>query len=457
MPPLQALTRTLRGAIAHLVVLVALPPLSPAEQLSLAAAFAPTFVFHQDESFFPCSPLLLPPFAEDLDATRETADQLGAINDRMAAYERLPRADRLRLSVVYYRVQVPPPHVDADLVIEYWLYYLKNVYRLTGGLVPYNVGAYHPHDLERVFLLLRRDGSAGSYRVRAILGSAHDDRVPINRYESPPAAPVTLPIQMLVERGSHAMAPDIDGNGRYSPQQDATHTGTFVWGIRDRGTTWARYRADYMDARGPSAVRLCGPGRDGAGCLAYRLLPADDLNDRVAALDLSSEARARLFGHSNRLLQLFGGIDATRLLSPATHDESSDPRRMIERSTLRESGFTFGFSNIFSPMTPLVGVRRAFGNGRNWLPNVLLSGSLLLTSDGRDLYEGEAMVYYRVDAMSKLMVGRGVMAESPDFGNNRRVNWLAGAEFEVGGWRVRVVQRDPHRDFWLDVRLLYVF
>ena len=74
------------------------------------------------------------------------------------------------------------------------------------------------------------------------------------------------PLTILVERGSHAMAPDLNHDGRFTPGVDSTAILKLQWGIRDRGSTWGPYRASFMDGRDSSAASsMRASGRPDAG------------------------------------------------------------------------------------------------------------------------------------------------------------------------------------------------
>src|SRR5262249_32661542 len=96
---------------------LALPPF---QEAALAERFAPVFVFHQHEEFFPCSPLAdlsLPGYGRDL----EGLGRLESIASRIRTYAALPLDEKLAKATVFYRVR----SADADwrvAYIEYWLY-----------------------------------------------------------------------------------------------------------------------------------------------------------------------------------------------------------------------------------------------------------------------------------------------------------------------------------------------
>jgi hypothetical protein len=110
-------------------------------------------------------------------------------------------------------------------LIEYWYYY------------PFDEGKPHPHfhDSEHMFVEVDKLGGA----VRNILASDHDSFVPNNIYSTlvKGAAPVTLPLFAMVELGKHAMAPDLNHDGVFTPGlDDNLHPERYAfWGVRDLG------------------------------------------------------------------------------------------------------------------------------------------------------------------------------------------------------------------------------
>jgi hypothetical protein len=109
-------------------------------------------------------------------------------------------------------------------LIEYWFYY------------PFDEGKAHPHfhDSEHFFVEVDKLGGT----VRNIFASDHDSFVPNNIYSTlvKGAAPVSLPLFATVELGKHAMAPDLNRDGRFTRGvDDNVHTEAYAfWGLRDR-------------------------------------------------------------------------------------------------------------------------------------------------------------------------------------------------------------------------------
>jgi hypothetical protein len=110
-------------------------------------------------------------------------------------------------------------------LIEYWYYY------------PFDEGRPHAHihDSEHMFIEVDKLGGT----VRNVFASDHDSLVPNNLYSAlvKDAPPVTLPLYATVELGKHAMAPDLDHDGRFTRGvDDNLHRESYaVWGLRDLG------------------------------------------------------------------------------------------------------------------------------------------------------------------------------------------------------------------------------
>ena len=444
--------------------------MTPTEQRALAEAFAPEFVFHPDERFFPCSPLLLtrhdlwpappgqPPEAED-------GAMLEPIDKRMAEYLALPRAERLRAATVFFRVQ-PWGRDDGVVVVEYWLYYLANSYAVRKGLLPLHVSDEHAHDLERVFLVVEPVQNAGTsvgshhgYAVREILASAHTAGVPDNRYAAPPGQ-IPTPTQVLVELGSHAMATDIDANLSFDPARDARGYRKLVWGIRDSGDLWARYNPRYAAERPPGGSVRLRYSREGDGdpdgvsaASGYRLETVDELQGRLAIDHWSRDDRERLLGHTFWLKHWFGEVDARQLLQPDAHAVGRRPADSWRRLASNESGITLGFTNVNAPFSAVAGVRYAWFTDSLW-PDLVLDGSAMIPAGHRVNYETTLFQTYPIDGISRFIVGEALRW---DDGWRPRPIWLAGVEWRLNRWRIRGTARNPNSELWIDFRIYSLF
>jgi len=121
-------------------------------------------------------------------------------------------------------------------LIEYWFYY------------PFDEGKAHPHIHDSEHLFVEVDKLGGT--VRNVFASDHDSFVPNNLYSTlvKNAPPVTLPLFATVERGKHAMAPDMDHDGRFTRGvDDNLHIESYAfWGLRDRSATFHFMMEPYL-------------------------------------------------------------------------------------------------------------------------------------------------------------------------------------------------------------------
>jgi hypothetical protein len=235
---------------------------------------------------------------------------------RVARYRALSPAEKLQQASLGYRVFSRVKRGRLEVVIEYWCYYVFNAFTVRGGWFPYRVQDNHPHDLERLYIVLTPTRSAASvdddeadevwareaFRISSVIANAHDGSIPPNEYDVGDDETLIAPLTVLVERGSHAMAPDLNHDGRFTPGIDSTAILKLQWGIRDRGDTMGRYRASFMDDRGNSAVRLCGPATpqpaEGGSCAGYTLYPAADLQDWFRGFQVSPRDREDVVGRT---------------------------------------------------------------------------------------------------------------------------------------------------------------
>jgi hypothetical protein len=109
-------------------------------------------------------------------------------------------------------------------LIEYWFYY------------PFDDGEPYPHFHDSEHLFVEVDKLGGT--VRNIFASDHDSFVPNNIFSTlvKDAPPVTLPLFAMAEFAKHAMAPDLNHDGRFTRGvDDNLHVEPYsFWGVRDR-------------------------------------------------------------------------------------------------------------------------------------------------------------------------------------------------------------------------------
>ena len=141
--------------------------------------------------------------------------------DYLAAYASL--ADRRWSRCTSYVRTLSYP---GTWLIEYWFYY------------PFDEGKSHPHlhDSEHLFVEVDKLGGA----VRNVFASDHDSFVANNLYSTlvKDSPPVALPLFAMVELAKHAMAPDLNHDGRFTRGvDDNLHREPYAfWGLRDRSS-----------------------------------------------------------------------------------------------------------------------------------------------------------------------------------------------------------------------------
>lgn len=435
--------------------------MSAAAQDRIARFFAPELLFHPAEEFYPTD--VLTPFGDLSNPTPEDAAAL-AIDRRVRAYLAMPVKERLRFATVYCRVTPLAARSGRRVAVEYFFYYLYNPYRVRGALFPLAFNVSHPHDFETlVFVVEWPEGpSADAWdpargRVVGIYPSDHAGDVPDNVWRARGDEAVPRPLHVIVELGSHAMAADLNENGRFDPGIDMNRPAKFVWGIRDAGGTWAHFKPGHMDTREPGrCVTLVGPGgEDAPNSYTYDLAPVSALTDAMALI--ARLAGDKGFGRATWAMRLFGDVDprtAVRVPPPPV-----DPERGTGEATAAayEHGLSVGVSNLLSVIS-------FYGGGR-WLvaapprlPDLLLDAQAVVTNDRHFYYTLDSFASYRLDYISRLVVGVGVLGRTAGV-HSARTDLLAGVEFRLGHLRVRPLARHNHplRRTWAELRVTYVF
>jgi hypothetical protein len=131
-------------------------------------------------------------------------------------------------TVVYGRVCSYP----GSWLYQYWLYY------------PFDFGfGGHLHDSEHFFVEVDKLGGT----VRQLIGAGHGILAANGIYQTfdGTSLGLELPLFVFVELGKHATAPDVDGNGFFTPGLDinAHLDAAKIWGVRDTlGTTDSQLR-----------------------------------------------------------------------------------------------------------------------------------------------------------------------------------------------------------------------
>jgi hypothetical protein len=427
------------------------PPLllSTAQRTAIAAAFAPTLLFHPLEEYFPTNSMPLSAYDDLFTAQPEGWPA------RVARYRALSRVEKLRRSAVAYRVFSRVRRGRLEVIVEYWCYYVYNTFTVRGGWLPYRVRDNHPHDLERVYLVLtptvtppiaadedRSDDEAWArrtFQIQSVIANAHDGSIPPNQFDAREEEVLAPPLTLLVERGSHAMAPDINRDGRFTPGVDSTATTKMQWGIRDKGSTWGWYRASFTDRRDESAVRLCGPAiEDGdrePSCTRYTLYPGDDLQRWFSAFQLSPDDRREILGRTSLLVRTFGDVRIEKLMVPMDPPDGRMLTAMLRRRTTTEAGYVAGFTTVALSPAVVLGRRYLWRTQSGYSPDYIAEALAIFPKGGGRSFEATMWSSYSVDAITNVLFGGGWFSEGA------AADVAAGVDLRVGRWRVRPTWR----------------
>ena len=120
------------------------PPviLSEAQRAAIATAFAPTLFLHPLEKYMPTSPI---------SASDDVPEGWRARVARYEARLRTPSCSRPRSDTACSRA---PATAALKWWSSTWCYYVYNAFTVRGAWLPYRVPDNHPHDLERLFIVL---------------------------------------------------------------------------------------------------------------------------------------------------------------------------------------------------------------------------------------------------------------------------------------------------------------
>lgn len=416
--------------------------LSFIERAAIARTFAPILVFHPLEDYFPTSSI--PPDRNGL-----TSPQPERWSARVAQYRQLSQVDKLQRAALGYRVFSRVQRGRAEVVVEYWCYYVYNAFTVRGAWLPYRVRDNHPHDLERVYIVLtpsdttsepnvvRDDAWArGAFRIRNVIANAHDGSIPPNQYDVRLNETLTPPLTLLVEHGSHAMAPDLNHDGRFTPGIDSTSRWKLQWGIRDRGATWRWYRVSFMDRRDEWAIRLCGPAiTNSESCPRYTLYPAADLQNWFGEFQLSSRDRQDIVGRTSWWVRTFGDTRIEHLMVPTDPPDGRMLDEMQNRRTKAEAGFVAGFTTVGQRPALIFG-RRTFWDVRSpHAPDVAAEVVALVPNGARPAFEATVWSSYSVDAISNILLGAGWFSKSGS------ADVVTGLDLRLGRFRLRPAWR----------------
>jgi hypothetical protein len=228
------------------------------------------------------------------------------------------------------------------------------------------------------------------------------------------------------------MAPDVNRDGRFTPSVDGTSILKLQWGIRDRGTTWGRYRASFMDHRDESAIRLCGPaipGNETTDCERYSLHPSDELQRSFSGLQLSHRDRRDVVGTTPWLVRTFGDVRIEQLMVPSDPPDGRMLDNMLNRRTRTEAGFIMGLTTSSRPPALVVGRRYFWNVPSRSVPDVAAEAIALFPKGDRPAIEATLWGSYSVDAITNVMLGAGWFSSGADV--------VAGTDLRVGRFRVR--------------------
>jgi hypothetical protein len=412
----------------------------------LARAFAPMLVFHAAERYFPVSPLFpMDTRSEPWDDDQAIAE-LGTPDERVRVYDELTRDDKIAHASLAYRVFATTAHGRPRVAVEFWCHYVFNDYTFRGGLVGWSAEDNHINDLERVIFELERihvrgpissiDSARRAYVIRRIIASAHDGSVSANVLDVDPARPVTPPVAIVVEKGSHAMAPDVNDDGRITQGIDVNDA-KFLWGIRDHGEGGVRYRPVFTDER-TTGARLCDTETSAIDhrCDPYALQSAEELQEWFHGPNLTESARDRSVGRTGWLFRWFGDVKVEELRIPRDRATRDVITSMTDRRASQEGGLSIG-TTVGRSLQPLaLGARWAWITPGRWTPDLLASGQVLLDNRlGAVGTEVSAMGFYQLDLVTKALAGV-TWVERLDI-PQRTLDVLVGVEFRIGRLRIR--------------------
>jgi hypothetical protein len=448
--------------------------LTPLEQARLAEQFAPVLVFHPSEQYFHASPLF--PLKTQTGAAARLL--LGTPKAREEAYRHLPLRDKAKLATVYYRAYPSWAAGEAVVVLEYWLYYVRNEYRVRSNILPFWFDGSHPNDLEHIHLVLRPDATdslklrlgqsaeKSEFSVSEAYASAHEGKIPANRYRYSDELQKG-PTRFLVELGSHALAPDIDEDGLFTPGVDAESGSKILWGIRDKGMTWSGYSTSYMTARSNgNAIALSYKGNKETledvpddRHFSYELVPASTLLERFARLNLSEEQRKYAFETQvfwfNRVFGKDNGR-SDKLLMPAPAEIGGESIGVSDASSSERLFLVGTVLNMDNPGL-FAGGRYSYLTSSRYLPDLMFQVDAIVTRKDQYL-SPQLLLSYPIDGFTRIMAGQALTTDSLSF-EHRQWGWVGTIEFRLGDMRISASTRKSGevRHAAKEFRLFYAF
>ena len=393
----------------------------------------------------------------------------------------MSQAEKEKIAKLYYRAFSLRQGGSELIVLEYWMYYVQNDYRVRGGLFPLWFDASHPNDLEYIRLLLRSstggrhtDSCArveASNGVAAVISSVHGDHIPDHSYRVSAGEELSNPLRFLVELGAHASSLDVNQDGVFTPGVDAESRYKLIWGIRDRGLTWAAYDPSYMDSREAEASIVLRPiaqsGEDSnngssadSDTLTYRLVPVGRLESELGHLGSDGQAMREVFQERiawpRRLFGRSNGSAYELLLPPPQSSLVGSAEG--ERFGSTERGVSAGVTTLISDPGGFVGGRYAFLNRSESFPDLILSAEVIHNIESETYFSGSILGSYPIDAATQVLLGRGLVVDIVNR-HRRQWDWIAGLEIRLGAVRIHGAFRtlSPVTRSAFDLRLFYLF
>jgi hypothetical protein len=449
-------------------VLAEEPQIPANEQARLAQQFAPVLVFHSAEKFFPVSPLFSFDTKAAISDKESTLRRLGTTESRTASYLEMNLAEKAKLATVHYRAYPAKRDGRSVVVLEYWFYYVRDEYRVRGNILPIWAGGNHPNDLEHVHLVVR-SVEPGKFVVDEAYASAHEGKIPANRYKYGKAGHDGS-THFFVELGSHALAPDIDEDGIFTTGTDGNSGSKLQWGIRDRGYTWPRYRSSYMSPRSngnavvfveESAAASSGKteGTGQAAEYSYRLESVDSLAENFTHLDLTGKELKNTFETSTFWFPRVFGRDNGRskaLLVPAPPKTGGDSVGILGVSS-SERFLILGTALNTDEPGILVGGRYSFLTRSLIVPDFILETDGIFTRH-KNYLSPQFLLSYPFDGFTRIMFGKSLVTDSWSF-SPRQWDTVGTIEVRLGDMRISASARSlgPVRAVSKEFRFYYAF
>jgi len=374
---------------------------------------------------------------------------LGAPVDRIRRYLALTLAEKAAKAKIFYDVYRDERPGAGRIVAEYWLYSVESRYRTQRGFFPFSLDTSHPNDLEHVFLILAP--RAGSFSdsddpstglvIERIVAGVHDGRVPNHVTPINAGARLAERPLLLVELGSHSLAPDVDGDGNVRTNFDIEPR-RITWGLHDTGRIWAWRSPDDAQRRDARAsTTLIPAGAPGAeGDRTYELAPMTSVDAAFRSLALAPAQEESAFrGQVNPFKRLFGKNDggSPALRRPSSSDDHGNAGRLMNDSVERQRGLSVGFTNTFDSYTVMLGGRLPLATPRRPWPALTADVGVVFPSDGPVL-DAELLASYEIDTQVDLFGGAAWLA---DGSGEHQTDWLFGLQLQLGRIRFRGAYR----------------